>query len=105
LKYYQAQADIVVDQLYCGGYGSNGVECLAVGKPVIVYINPVIKDIYPEDNPVIEASIYNIYDVLKDCVSNMDKMEEIGKASREYALKYHHYEVVAKHLESFYYSI
>ena len=105
LRYYQAQADLVVDQLYVGWHGSNGVECMAVGKPVILYVNPEVAKIVSQDNPLINASIHNIYDVLKDCVSNMDKMKEIGKATREYALKHHHYEVVVKRLEAFYYSL
>ena len=105
LKYFQAQADIVVDQLIGGWHGSNGVECMSVGKPVILYINHETAKIVPHEHPIIYADTNNIYDVLKDCISNMDKMKEIGKATREYALEHHHYEVVVKRLESFYYSL
>ena len=105
LKYYQAQADIVVDQLVGGWHGCNGVECISAGKPVILYKSSEIEKFAPQNNPFINANVHNIYDVLKDCISNMDKMKEIGRASREYAVKHHHYEVVVKRLESIYYSM
>ena len=105
LKYYQAQADLVIDQLYAGWHGLTAVECMAVGKPVITYINPEVAKIVPQEHPVINASIETIYDVIKECVSDMDKLRMIGNASREYAIKYHHYTVVAQRLESIYSSL
>lgn len=102
LKYYQAQADIVVDQLRYGWYGSTGVECLSMGKPVITCINPDIEAIAPHSHPLINASIENIYEVLKDLLKNRDKISKIGEQSRRYALKYHHYLHIAQKLASIY---
>jgi hypothetical protein len=104
IKYYQAQADIVVDQLYCGWHGSNGVECLAMGKPVVVYMDEPTLNICPQKNdaPMIQATKDTIYDVLKNLVEHRDTLPEIGAASRQYALKYHDYEVVAKRLDALY---
>lgn len=101
LKYFQAQADIVVDQLKSGWHGSTAVECLSVGKPVIVYIRPEVKDILPPDReyPLIHATIDNIYSALKDLLDHKEKIKEIGKKSRKYALKYHHYTNIAKQIE------
>jgi glycosyltransferase involved in cell wall biosynthesis len=39
VRFYQAQADIVVDQLLIGGGGQNARECLALGKPVLTRIH------------------------------------------------------------------
>ena len=38
MRFYQAQADIVVEQLIYGSWGSTGVETMALGKPVICYL-------------------------------------------------------------------
>ena len=38
VRYYQAQADVVVDQLLVGGGGQNARECLALGKPVLTRV-------------------------------------------------------------------
>jgi len=40
VRFYQAQADIVVDQLLIGGGGANARECLALGKPVLTRVHP-----------------------------------------------------------------
>jgi glycosyltransferase involved in cell wall biosynthesis len=104
VKYYQAQADIVVDQLRCGWHGSAGMECMAMGKPVVTYIRPEVENILPhKDHPIINANIENIYFVLKELL-NMGKTvwDSIGNKSRGYALKYHNYKVVARNLESLY---
>lgn len=105
VKYYQAQADIVVDQLKAGWYGSAGMECLAMGKPVITYIRPEVEKIIPHNHPLINANINTIYEVLKNLLDNMNKTRQIGKESREYALKYHDYRVVSKKLLDIYETI
>lgn len=106
LKYYQIQADIVVDQLYVGWHGSNGVECLALGLPVITYINPEVST-YIEQSlfrtpPIISAMPNTIYDVLKDLLDNPEMLNRMRSESREYAVKYHDYKVVAKQLSKLY---
>lgn len=102
LKYYQAQADIVIDQLRCGWYGSTGMECLAMGKPIITYIRPEVEKIVPHEHPLVNANVDNIYDVLKDLLNNPYKIKVIGSKSREYSIKYHHYKIIAKQLELIY---
>lgn len=105
VKYYQAQADIVIDQLKAGWHGSAGMECLAMGKPVITYIRPEVENIIPHEHPLINANIDTIYVVLKDLLDNMDKTRQIGKNSRDYALKYHDYKIVSKKLLDMYENI
>ena len=105
LKYYQVQADIVVDQIYCGWYGSTGVECLALGKVVITYVNPAVEELLRNEgreNPVISASPDNIYEVLKELVTNKQMRQEYEKRARQYAEKYHDYRIVQKRLSGFY---
>lgn len=72
-------------------YGSIGVECLALGIPVIIYINPdvetYIKEELDRDIPVVSAILHTIYEVLKDLVSNHQKRQELQKRARKYAEK------------------
>lgn len=93
MRFYQAQADIVVEQLIYGWWGSTGVECMALGKPVICYIRPEWKDFYlkhfpeVEELPVIEASTTTIYAVLKELILHKNLREKKGQESRTFAEK------------------
>lgn len=106
LRYYQAQADIVIDQLYAGWYGSTGVESLALGKAMITYINPdvegYVKNDLDRDIPILSATPESLYVVLKELIENKEKRIELGKRAREYAVKYHDYRVIAKQLSKIY---
>lgn len=94
MRFYQAQADIVVEQLISGWWGSTGVETLALGKPVVCYLRPSWKkfffDTYPEYSklPIVEANTKNIYEVLKELVENKEYREQKGRESREFSEKY-----------------
>lgn len=105
LKYYQVQADIVIDQLYCGWYGSTGVECLALGKVVITYVNPSVEEFLKNKGreiPVISANAENIYEVLKEVIANKQMRLEYEQKARRYAEKYHDYKAVQKELAQLY---
>lgn len=101
IKYYQAQADIIVDQLLCGWHGSTGAECLAMGKPVITYVRPEVRKI-KSSHPIIEASPDTILSVLRGLVVNRDELDAISVASRDYALKTHDYRIIAQNLKQLY---
>ncbi|MBK8127288.1 MAG: hypothetical protein IPK56_11505 [Elusimicrobia bacterium] len=56
IRFYQAQADIVVDQLLVPGGGQTGREGLALGKPVLTRLHPAQRKAFaaaarPEDPP------------------------------------------------------
>lgn len=105
IKYYQAQADIVVDQLRAGWYGTTAVECMAMGKPLITYVRPEVARLVPHSNPIIEANVDTIYDVLKSLLENPERISKAGQESREYACRVHHYLKVAQRLEDIYRSL
>ena len=50
-------ADIIIDQVLIGAYGQYTVEMLYLGKPVICYIRKDLRPYYPENLPVISASL------------------------------------------------
>ncbi len=91
VKYLQSQADICIEQIIYGWWGSTGVETLSLGKPVIVYINKEWKKNYLEhfpyleELPVVEANTKNIYRVLKKLVKNDALRKKISKNSRKFS--------------------
>lgn len=89
MRYYQSQADIVVDQLIYGTWGSTAIECMALGKPVICYLykdwkSHYLKNFGYSELPIIEANTKNIYDVLKSLLDNPLKIKEFGLKSRKF---------------------
>jgi glycosyltransferase involved in cell wall biosynthesis len=91
MRFYQVQADIVVEQLYYGWWGSTGVETMSLGKPVVCYLRPVFVDLFyktfPEYKtlPIIEANVQTIYKVLRNLVENKKLRETKGIESRRFA--------------------
>lgn len=94
VRYYQAQADIVVDQLWAGSWGANGRESMMLGKPVVGFLHVSEQD--PADileaiatSPIVNATVDTIYAVLKDLVQDPARRAALGARSREYALAWH----------------
>lgn len=91
MRFYQAQADIIVEQLIYGWWGSTFVETSALGKPVVCYLRPSWKTFFlrtfPEYGslPIVEADTNTIYDVLKKLVTDADYRRRKGDESRRFA--------------------
>jgi glycosyltransferase involved in cell wall biosynthesis len=107
VRFYQAQADIIVDQLNYGRYGATAREGMMLGKPVVCYINTFEYDendklISLDECPLISASEQEVYDAIKDLVINPEKRFEVGKRGREYALKWHSADACAERYEQYY---
>lgn len=109
IRYYQAQADIVVDMLTYGWFGANVREALMLGKPAICFLRPewlesMRREIpeYVDELPVISATPQNVYEILVELIENPEKRREIGRRSREFALKWHSAEAGAKRIAQIY---
>ena len=91
MRFYQAQADIVVEQLIYGWWGSTGIETMALGKPVICYLRPSWRELFLnlhseyEDIPIVQADTQTIYESLKNLVVDADYRKQKGKESRIFA--------------------
>tara|TARA_Y100000768_G_scaffold302854_1_gene236767 strand:- start:30354 stop:31499 length:1146 start_codon:yes stop_codon:yes gene_type:complete len=94
MRYYQVQADIVVEQLIYGWWGSTGVETMSLGKPVVCFIRKSFKEFFLEKYseydslPIIEADTSTIYDVLKKLVLDESYRANKSKESRLFAKSY-----------------
>lgn len=109
LRYYMAQADIVVDMLTYGFFGANIREALMMGKPSVCYLRPEwlasIREERPEfvdELPVVSATPDTIEEVLKELILNKELRLTIGKKSRDFAVKYFSSEMAAFEADHFY---
>ncbi|CAN0618940.1 protein of unknown function [Burkholderia multivorans] len=112
IRFYQAQADIVLDMLTYGFFGANGREALMLGKPFVSFLRPEwlesMRDEIPEyvdELPVVSATPETIYDVLKDLLDHPEKRAEIGRRSRDFAVKWHSSDAGAVQFDRIYQSL
>jgi glycosyltransferase involved in cell wall biosynthesis len=93
-RFYQIQADIIVEELIRGSWGSTAVECMALGKPVVTYIRSDWEkryyELFPDTNPLplVNANKWTIYYVLKHLLDDLSSLHRIGSQSREFAIKH-----------------
>jgi hypothetical protein len=107
IRFLQAQADIIVDQLNYGRYGATAREGMMLGKPVICYLNRNIVNDRPHPSallecPLVSATEETVYLELKALVLNMERTREIGRQGREYAMKWHSADACAERYEHLY---
>jgi hypothetical protein len=112
VRFFQAQADIIVDMLTYGYFGANVREALMLGKPAVCFLRPqwlakMRREIpeYVDELPVISATPDTIHDVLVDLITHPEKRKAIGQKSREFALKWHSAEAGAQSLQKIYNSL
>ena len=109
VRFYQAQADIVLDQLAFGWFGANGREALMLGKPVVCWLRPswleqVARQLpeYVEELPVVSATEETVEDVVRELVLDPERRRELGERGRAFALKWHSAEAGARRMDGFY---
>lgn len=88
-KALYSQADIIIDQLIIGSYGVFAVEAMALGKPVVTYIREDLKDSFPSELPIVDASIDTLRERLVSLLEDAPLRNALGVAGRIYAEDYH----------------
>lgn len=96
------QADIIVDQIIIGEYGSLAIECMAMGKPVVCWICDFSKKKYPRDLPIVSANKDNLYEKMEELILNSDLRNELGIKGRRYVEKYHDVNILITELLGIY---
>ncbi len=92
-------ADILVEQLILG-YGLNAIEGMATGLPVItnfedeMYTRVFRRYSYLNECPMVSSCPERIKEDLRILVTNPALREELGKAGRKFAQKYHSYDAM-----------
>ncbi len=100
LELYQV-CDIGIDQVLYGWHGKVSVELMALGKPVVCYIDPKLRK-YRPDLPIVSATPADLTAVLEDLMADASKRRSLGEASKAYVARYHDVEVVVDDLLSLY---
>jgi glycosyltransferase involved in cell wall biosynthesis len=91
MLYEQQKADIIIDQLRYGHWGSSGVEAMALGKVLVCYLRPEWKEFFlskfPEhqDLPVVNATVESFYKVMVELLNDPDRISRLKKESRAFA--------------------
>ena len=101
------QADIVVDQLLIGAYAQFAIECMALGRPVVCYLNQRFAPHHPEwaEAPIVSATPDTIGDELRRLVADRELREELGRRGPEYVRRHHSLEAVGEELDRVYRSV
>lgn len=92
MRYLQAQADVCVDQLIYGWWGSTSLECMALGKPVVCYLRAEFlasfESAFPEFRgavPIVNANVSTFKEVLRALALDEEERHRRGLASRNFA--------------------
>jgi glycosyltransferase involved in cell wall biosynthesis len=91
------QADIIADRFKLGWYGVFSIEAMALGKPVIVYIDDDYKQ-YAPDLPVVDTSINEIADHVTMLAEDYEYRRELGEQGRKFVEEYHDAETTAERI-------
>ncbi len=89
-------ADVIADQFIIGAFGSFALEGLALGKPVLTYLDEEhLRD--PAFNlPIINTTIENMDRVIAVLLTVPELRHRIGKAGRAAAERYHSYDAIGE---------
>lgn len=96
------ECDVMIDEVISGDYGVAAMEAMALGKPTVGYIKPLVSSGRPPELPIVSATQESIRDVLKDLLTDGSRRHEIGRRSRAYVEKHHDAPKVAKDLVRIY---
>ncbi len=100
LKKKYLEADIFIDQIVGGWYGTATIEAMALGTPTICFIRESYFEHinYGSEIPIINAVPETLKDVLISLLEKKELLPEIGKKSREFVEKHHDVRILTKRL-------
>ena len=97
-KILQEFADILIEQIIFSGYALSGIEGMAIGLPVMSNLDrsEIIQVFrrysYLNECPILSTTPENLKINLKLLITNPELRETLGKAGRDYVLKYQSYD-------------
>jgi hypothetical protein len=102
------KADLIVDQVLTGWYGGLAVEGMKMGKPVCAFIREEDLKFIPQEmardltDAIINVNPFNIENVLKTYLENVQMLYQKTEAGLEYVHKWHNPVCVAGITKSIY---
>ena len=97
-------ADIVADQFLIGAYALLAIEGMALGKPVLCYLNPRFEPFHPEwaECPILSADPDTLVEELRRLVLDPELRKSLGARGPDYVRKYHSLESVGARMDEIY---
>lgn len=91
-------SDVVADQFTYGFYGISTLEAMAVGRPVLVYVDVKALNVFDVQAPPVVSvqSEDEIYEGLCRLAEQRTSVEEIGLAARDWVIRHHGWETVVE---------
>ncbi|HUP27096.1 MAG TPA: glycosyltransferase, partial [Chloroflexia bacterium] len=96
------RADIAVDQLMIGAYGTVSIEMMAKGIPVICRIRDDLRKHYSADLPIISADPQSVHSALESLLQDPNGWQNLGASGIEYVTREHEMHQVANRTLSLY---
>jgi glycosyltransferase involved in cell wall biosynthesis len=101
----QQQADIVIDQLYYGHWGSSGIEAMGTGAVVVAYlradwITNFRREFsrYVDEIPVVSATAETLETVIETLVTDVELRRSLSAKSVNFARSFYDPESIALEL-------
>lgn len=82
-------ADVVIDQLTTGAYGTLSCEAMAASRPVIAYISEGVRETVGPRLPIVSATPETLRGAIEELMDDRDRAAKIGMESAEFARTYH----------------
>jgi glycosyltransferase involved in cell wall biosynthesis len=92
---YYRQIDIWVDRIGTGFYGFAAVEAASAGVPVVTQIGAFEREFVPSC-PFVSVSRDGVTAAVRELVEDDGRRRELGAAAREFILRVHDSELVAR---------
>jgi glycosyltransferase involved in cell wall biosynthesis len=104
LKTKYLEADIFIDQIVGGWYGTAAIEAMALGIPTVCFIRASYFEYinYGNEIPIVNADPRTLTNVLKNLIDNKELLSKIGARSSEFVKKYHSIEIITERLIKIY---
>ena len=92
-----AECDIVADQ-FLAGYAMFAIEGMAMGKPVLANLDSIPDELRDTEAmracPIVDTDPDRLRDDLRSLVVDETRRAELGRAGREFVMRYHSYDAV-----------
>lgn len=103
-RIYREEADIIVDQVLIGGFGTLAVEGMYYGRPVCCYLLPELLEWYP-DCPIVNTNPDDIKQKLAWLIENPDERVRLGRQGRAFIEKHFSREKVNQQVWDMYHAL
>lgn len=104
-RIYRDEADVVVDQLLLGSFGSLAIEGMAFGKPVVGYLMEDLRRDHFPDCPIVNATPDTLAERLRWLIEHADERVRLGREGRAFVERHFDRDAIGARLTEVYRSL